>query len=182
LNQTEAAQMAEKRSDDQIKSDRAKISALLLRGWSQKEIAAELSMTASMVCREVKELRAEWIEETKVNLDEALATELARIDRIEREAWEAWEESKKPAKVESQSVTEGQAQKVSVKRQHRTGDKRYMDIIMWCAEHRAKLLGLIKNKVAVGGDPDNPIQHVHSAKEMTDDQLAEIISRANGHK
>jgi hypothetical protein len=57
-----------------------------------------------------------------------------------------------------------------------------MDIIMWCAEHRAKLLGLIKNKVAVGGDPDNPIQHVHSAKEMTDDQLAEIISRANGHK
>lgn len=174
--------MAEKRSDDQKKADRVKITALLLRGWSQKEIALELDMTASMVCREVKELRAEWIEETKVNLDEALATELTRIDRIEREAWEAWEESKKPAKVESQSVTEGQAQKVSVRRQHRTGDKRYMDIIMWCAEHRAKLLGLVKNNLTVKGDPDQPIQHVHSAKEMTDDQLAEIISRANGHK
>jgi predicted transcriptional regulator len=182
LNQTEAAQMAEKRNDDQIKVDRQKIAALLVRGWSQKQIADELSMTQAMVCRDVKALRAEWIEETKIDMSEALATELARIDNIEREAWEAWEESKKPAKVESQSVTEGQAQKVSVRRQHRTGDKRYMDIIMWCAEHRAKLLGLVKNKVAVGGDPDNPIRHIHSAEDLTDDELAQIIARSNGHK
>jgi predicted transcriptional regulator len=137
-----------KRTADKIQSDRAKIASFLLRGWSQRDIAKEMGMTEAMVCRDVKTLRVEWTERAKIDIDSALGQELERIDRIEREAWEAWEESKKPLKTESQAATEGQSQKVSIRRTYRTGDPRYMAVVQWCSEHRAKLLGLTKNKVS----------------------------------
>jgi predicted transcriptional regulator len=136
-----------KRTSDQIQSDRAKIASFMLRGYSQKQIADEMKMTEAMVSREVKELRKDWAESAKIDMNEALGQELARIDQIEKEAWEAWEESKKPTKREQQSVTEGQAQKVSIVKNYRTGDPRYMNIITWCVEQRSRLLGLVKNKV-----------------------------------
>ena len=116
------------RKPAQITRDRLRISGLYLKGWLQVEIAEEVGLHQSTVSRDLKALQKQWQHSALVNVDEAKAKELARVDHLEREYWEAWE----------RSVGEYRTKKT----EDINGDPRYLSGVQWCINKRCELLGL----------------------------------------
>jgi len=119
---------------------------LYLRGWLQVDIAEELKIDQSTVSRDLSALQEEWINSALVDIDEARAKELAKVDKLEREYWDAWDRSiqdaeretkkaiavgDKEVKREATKTTEGQA-----------GDPRFLSGVQWCINKRCEILGL----------------------------------------
>jgi len=150
--------MTAHRTPEQMLEHRARITQLHKEGWSNKDIAEELGIADYTVCRDIARVRTVLFEQAVENLDEARKQELAKINLIEAEAWEAWERSKQPRTTKS--VTKGDTvNKQSAKEEERGGDPRYMEIILKCSEQRAKLLGLVVNKVDMT-TLGKPMQHI----------------------
>lgn len=138
-------------SDTQKKTEiairRQKVASAYLRGSTQAEIAAEMEVDQATVSRDLKSLRAEWMKSALIDINEAKARELAKVDALEIEYWSAWERSQlnaevettkmqgsdpeKPGKLEKQKRVEGQ-----------TGDPRYLAGIQWCIQKRCEILGV----------------------------------------
>ncbi len=164
------------RTPDQILEHRAKITELHKEGWQNKDIAEELGLADYTVCRDLAAVRAVLYEQAIENLDEARKLELAKINLIEAEAWEQWERSKQPRTTKS--ATKGDTvNKQSFKEEERGGDPRYMEIILKCSDQRAKLLGLVVNKVDMmsNGKPMQPIQIVEIRPASDRDQQQTVL-------
>lgn len=149
------------RTPEQMLEHRAQAAAWHKEGRSNLEIAEMLGIEPYTVSRDLAFVRAKLMENAINDLDAARKAELAKLDVIEAEAWEAWERSKQPRI--SKSATKGDTvNKQSVKEEERGGDPRYMEIILRCSDQRAKILGLVVNKVDMtsAGKPMQPIQMV----------------------
>jgi Trp operon repressor len=70
--------------DDAFAERRQKVAALRLMHWTQREIAAELGVSASTINRDLIRIRDEWAERRTQSYQEWVAEELAKIDLIER--------------------------------------------------------------------------------------------------
>ena len=90
---------ATKRTQTQLKLDRVELTALLLKGWGDQEIAQRQRVSREQISYDVKVVHKRWRQSQLVNFNEARQREIARIDLIEREACEAWEHSKRPRKA-----------------------------------------------------------------------------------
>lgn len=121
---------APKRTKLQREQDRATIAALYLKGWTQAAIGQRIGIAQQNVCRELKLIRAAWLESSLVDFNAKKAEELARLDRIEAEAWEAWEASKV-----IEDVALG------------PGDPRYLAQVERCVLDRVKIMGLAAPEV-----------------------------------
>lgn len=126
---------------------RKQVADAYLRGRTQAEIAVELGVNQATVSRDLQALREEWKRSALIDIDEAKARELAKIDAMEIEAWQAWERSQldaeveltkmqgtdpeKPGKLEKQRRIEGQV-----------GDPRFLQIVQWCINKRCEILGI----------------------------------------
>jgi len=131
----------EQRARDKRRDDQVRISEMLAMGKSQKQIAAELGLTRSTVCRDVKRIERARLMFMVKNLDKLRQAELAKIDLMEKEAWAAWEQSK--TEKQKVSVTKGTNMKKSqFTKEQRAGDPRYLEIVQKCMDRRAELLGL----------------------------------------
>ena len=128
------------RKQHQKEEDRLIISRLYLEGRLQADIAAHLSelrdykISQQLVSYDLKRIRQRWIKEQIDNFDEMKAQELAKIDQAERNAWEAWQKSRK---AKAQKTVER-----TVREEEKSGDPRYLSVVMHCVQERCKLRGL----------------------------------------
>lgn len=168
------------RTPTQRRDDRERISELLLKGWSQKKIAAEMGLSTYTVNRDVAAIeRLRRIYMVK-NLDEVRRRELAKIDLMEKEAWDAWERSKQPLKKKKTKSVSNIPTAMEKIEEERIGAKQYLDTIQWCIERRAQLLGLdAPVRTELSGLAGGPIEHAHSLKV---DDMSELFKAIQQHK
>lgn len=120
-----------------IAKRRQRVADLYIQGWTQMAIAAELGIAQATVSMDLKRVQQAWRESSIRDFDLAREVELQKLIRIEREAWAAWERSQKPA--QEARVKEGNATK-TVKT--RSGDARFLEIVLRCIVGRRELLAL----------------------------------------
>jgi predicted transcriptional regulator len=168
---------------------RVKAASLYLRGHSQKEIATELSVSRACVSRDIKAIRQEWREDRVATIEEQRIIENAKIDQIEREAWQQWEKSKQAEvveRVESDVETAGRRSKAKAvaKREikttrGKTADARFMTVIQWCSEQRAKINGLYAPTKIAPTTPDGEKPYQPDMSEFSDDELELLVKIRN---
>jgi hypothetical protein len=148
------------RSTAQIDQDRALIAEYHLKGWTQKAISEKLAIPVSTVRYDLNRIEDDWRKSSVFDFDLSKQRNLADINLLEREAWAAWEGSKAPrertrtrsarrsgpsldpsgrkSSADALQATVSSAEKST---EQRDPDPRYMAVIQWCIDARAKLLG-----------------------------------------
>lgn len=164
-----------KRTPFQREKDLVEIARCYLHGMSQMEIAAELDVSQSQISRDLKVLHERWVKSALVDLNEAKARELARIDQLEREYWDAWRVScGERIDTETEQIAGGNGatdrKRVKVKKVKQAGDPEYLAGIQWCIEMRCKILGIYQP-----GRAANPLGMIDYNK-LTDAQLERIYN------
>jgi hypothetical protein len=133
---------APKRTRFQRELDLARIAAMYLDQKTQTEIGQELSLSQAVVNRDLQEVNRRWRESALIDLNEAKARELARIDLLEREYWQAWERSQEDMIKTHSARGDREGDRVSMTREHRDGNPAFLAGVQWCIEQRCKILGL----------------------------------------
>ena len=142
---------------------RQKVAAAYLRGGTQADIAVELECDQATVSRDLIALRAAWMKSALIDINEAKARELAKIDTLELEYWAAWKRSQQNAEVETTKMQgTDPAAPGKLEKQKRVegqvGDSRYLQGVQWCVEMRCKIIGIeAPKKIQHGNDPENPL-------------------------
>ena len=151
---------------------REKVAAMYLRGLSQREIGTALNCSQGTISKDLNTIRAEWLQSSLRNFDEAKALELARIDKVEAEAWAAWERSQKDAvQVKEKGgllgTTEIPAMEREVTTKGQCGDPRFLTVVQDCIKKRSEILGL---------DAPKTINQNHNVQPpLTRDQMKQTI-------
>ena len=169
--------MTKQRDAAQLARDRRRAADLYLQGWLQAEIAKELGINQSTVSRDLKALHKQWLASSLMDINEAKARELAKVDRLEREYWQAWQESRGQQESSTSETVEGtggqKRARVQVRQEDRAGDPRFLTGVQWCIERRCKILGM-----------DAPLRQVvtgqvytqQTAQELSDAELMAIAA------
>jgi len=138
--------MSKRRDAAQLARDRRRIAEMYLHGVLQADIADELHIDQSTVSRDLKALQDEWRASSLIDIDEAKARELARIDELERTYWDGWRRSKEDAEIERKRVTEGgkdgRKYEAGTETKGQVGDPRFLQGVQWCIERRCKVIGI----------------------------------------
>ena len=173
-----------RRSKSQIARDRRKIANLYLQGRIQADIGEELDINQSTVSRDLQALQEEWKNSSLIDIDEAKAKELAKVDRLEREYWDAWErscldeETKRLEGTLAAGEEKGKTTKQVVTRKGQAGDPRFLTGIQWCIERRCKILGIdAPAKQEHGGLGGGPIQVAIEDMNETRKRLLESVQK-----
>jgi hypothetical protein len=170
---------ANKRTKLERERDLQKISQEYLRGKTQQEMAQLFGVSQAQVSYDLKVLKRRWFKASLLNMAEAKARELAKIDALERKYAEAWERSLKDKETKTaEKTTAGPAGRTrAVSRQEeRDGNPAFLAGIQWCIEQRCKILGLVHKEMPP--QPAAPtvnvaIQQVTAG--LTDDEKRLII-------
>lgn len=175
---------------------------MYLRGSLQTQIAGELNVTQATISRDLAALRKLWLQSALVDINEAKAKELAKIDNLELEYWAAWERSKLDAEIE---VTEQVGSRHKPKKgeppepeglalerikkykrvEGQSGNPAFLRGIEWCIQARRELFGLDAPKrtdVTSGGKPiENHVTDERFQQTITTlaDALREIVPGAS---
>ena len=133
-----------RREPAQLARDRRRVAEMYLRGALQSDIAEELGIDQSTVSRDLQSLRDEWLQSALVDINEAKARELAKIDGLEVEYWVAWQESKKDAETITHEEKAGwQAySKDTTQYVGQVGNPSFLAGVQWCITKRCQILGL----------------------------------------
>ena len=147
-----------RRSKSQLIRDRRRIADMYLQGKTQADIAEEVGIDQSTVSRDIAALQDAWRESALIDVDEAKANALAKVDRLEREYWDAWERSCEDAetvRMEGKATKEGEdgaPERVVKTSKGQAGDPRFLAGVQWCIERRCKIIGVdapTKNELAM---------------------------------
>lgn len=125
------------------------VADLYCRGLRQREIAEYIGVSASLVSKDIAEIREAWLRGQVDSFDQRVANELAKIDHLEREAWAAFYRSsgKMETKTERAVDEDGEdggksKREVQVREEFHAGNPRFLDIADKCIGRRIDLLGL----------------------------------------
>lgn len=138
-----------RRTPEQRENDLVFCTDLFLRGYSYRQIADLLNQrNAKMgldyaivppmrVYKDLKQLLINWKREHEENIDLYITKELSKLDKIEAELWDAWERSKKRivSKIRQSGLKTERSETFA-------GNPRYLDLVLFVQQRRAKLLGL----------------------------------------
>lgn len=150
----ERSKFSPKRSAQEKMADRAKIAELYVTRHTALQITAavnegkppERQISLSMVNKEIEGLRKGWRERNKESIDQHFTENLELIDTVISEAYSEWLRSKQDYKLQQlRSSTSGSGNEAVDKFQaaeSKTGDPRYLSIILQAIERKSKLLGL----------------------------------------
>jgi hypothetical protein len=173
-----------KRSKSQKIRDRRLIASLYLKGEYQSDIAAQVGISQGQVSKELAILQADWRTSALIDINEAKARELAKIDALELVYWQAWERSQldaeseitkmqgappkpnetspAPAKLETQKKREGQS-----------GNPAFLRGVEWCINKRCEIIGInAPVKQQITGKDGGPIE----TKTVEDEKFNRAIS------
>jgi hypothetical protein len=165
--------MAKNRSKIQRELDRAAVAELMLKGWSQLQIAQHLEVDPSTVCRDVAAIQAQWKQQALRDFDADKSAELENLKQLKREYWAGWERSQKAKETslsEELSAVSGGRQKVATRVEQRNGDPAFLNGLVKIVELEAKLLGLFPTEKTAG----------NSAIALTDTQLDTLADLMRG--
>ena len=146
-----------------IAKRRRVVADMYLSGTVQSEIADELAVNQSTISRDLKALQKAWLESALVDLDEAKARELAKVDNLEREYWTAWERSCEDAETVRQKGAPGaegiKTESIEKTSKGQAGDPRFLAGVQWCIERRCKIIGIdAPTRSELTGKGGGPIQ------------------------
>jgi len=141
---------APKRTAFQIERDRRDIADMYLQGWTQARITEHLNarkgidyqLSTRMIGYDLKSVQEAWRASALIDIDEAKARELAKVDRLEREYWDAWGRSCEDAETTRQEGDETGPSKVVKTSKGQAGDPRFLAGVQWCIERRCKIIGV----------------------------------------
>ena len=143
------------RTKGEVLVDRQKIAQLYVRGCSMREIGLELNLSATMVHREVSQIREEWKAAYIHEWGEMLLMELARLDELESTYWKAWERSQDDQRRHQAFHVDQDGNPVADRLDLVTGgsagDPRFLAGVQWCIEKRCRLLRLEPASQEIGG-------------------------------
>ncbi len=139
-----------------------KLSRLYLRGFSLTNLAKIFGVSDTTISHHLDQFRVRWRDSQKGLLEE----ELAKVRELERVAWECFELSKEPeirrvvkrttnAKLKNELKRKGADAELveqSITRTTRIGSTAYLQIIQWCIEYRAKVMGYFRDQGSEMGD------------------------------
>lgn len=164
------------------------VANLYLQGKSQRFIAEKLQTSLGTVNRDLTTLRNRWKQNAAADMDEAIARELAKLDRLEEQAWESFVESKKTVekgqgKRKTPPAKRGQKAKESensfVKQIETAGDPRFLNIVENCIERRCKILGIdAPGKFEVTGKDGGPMEFKEKSN-VAISAFAELLKSQN---
>jgi hypothetical protein len=123
---------------------RRRVVALYLQGKSQAEIARELGVAISTVCKDLHAIQAEWRESTLTDFNAARAKELAAIDALERVHWEAWNQSRGDVEVMTARTgtnNHGPYDERQLRTHKSAGNPAHLAGVHACIEKRSKIMG-----------------------------------------
>jgi transposase len=165
----------------EIKKRRRRVAELYLRGWSQREIADDIDMSVATVNRDLSAIQEQWTESALIDMDVAMARQLARLQKLEDEAWEAWHKSKEDKTIEKKKRREriasgdGENRPSEIEMRETTksryGNTAILDRIMRIVDRRTELLGLDEYDPSVEADRIEPL--VDAIEATADDDLDE---------
>lgn len=120
---------------------RAEIARYYLQGKPIHEIAETMGLSKYTIHDDLEVIRQAWLRSTLVDFDAKRAEEVAKIDRVEAQAWEEYERSKEPGSRSVQG-TGAQGSWTEDETTERTGDPRYLQVVLKCIDRRIRLFGL----------------------------------------
>lgn len=169
-----------KRSKCEIERDKADISRLYLDQKTQLQIVDWIkhnrpySLSLTTVHVTIQALFAEWRKQAVHHIDELRARDLARLLDIEKTATEAWQRSlltsektthehdgndgKPRLKKNGKPYKTKPHLRVSVVKENRDGDPRFLDIILKCIAQRSEILGYRPNRKIDEGGENTPLR------------------------
>lgn len=177
-----------KRSKEQREADLNTLADLYVKQVPQMEIARKIGISQGQVSNDLKRLLRRW-EETRIHeIDRYKHEELRRINLIEAEMWECWEKSKLTpktvvSKTKSFATNKGTPEDKEYFRAGTQeempvgGDMQYINGVMWCVQHRMKILGLASPTKIAQTDPTGQYEASSSAKDELLSMLGGIIKR-----
>lgn len=121
------------------------VSDMYRRGVLQTDIAKEVGIDQATVSRDLKAIRAEWLESRVRDFDAAKEVELQKIDEVERQAWAGWERSVGVVERKTKrSRTKGSEKEheATIVEIQQAGDSRFLKTVLDCIERRCKIMGL----------------------------------------
>lgn len=146
VNIADIAKSGPKFTKEQREDMRTRVAALRLQGFSFKDIAAQLNISASTAYEEYKVVEHRWRIASYHAINALKSRELARLDVVEDEAWAAWRRSQQDTTEMTQDYTGSGETRVlmgtKAKRVGRDGDARFLKIVVDCIDRRIKILGL----------------------------------------
>jgi transposase len=162
------------REEFEITERQQKVARLYIQGKYQSQIADELKVDPATVSRDIQAIRENWRASALFDYSTAIGRELALLDAVEKEAWAEYLKSKEATVKDTRESIANVGVKVSVTKTTRTGDPRYLAIVMECSEKRAKLMGLITERTHHSG------AITVNTREMSDAQLLAIAAGSGG--
>lgn len=154
------------------------MSQMYLQGDTQADIAETTGLSQPTISRILTELKVEWQQSALIDINEAKARELAKIDALELEYWAAWKRSQENAEVEttkmqgSDPAAPGKLEKQK-RVEGQVGDPRYLQGIQWCIQRRCEIIGIdAPKKQEHTGKDGGPIE----TKQVDDERFNRAIS------
>lgn len=174
-----------KEKEVEMAKRRRRVAELYLRGKSQRMIAEDVGFSVATVNRDLNYIQDRWKESALVDMDRAMARQLARLQQIEDELWEAWHKSKEDRETtkrkRKQVVAQGQDGEIQVEAdtptevqmQRKTkasyGDTQIMNQIMKVVDRRTRLLGLDEYDPTTDADRIDPlVEAIEETAEQMD--------------
>jgi DNA-binding transcriptional ArsR family regulator len=141
------------RTKTQRARDERNIASLYLKGELQGDIAESLGLSQSTVSRALKSLQQDWRSSALIDINEAKARELAKIDALEMEYWTAWKRSQEDAeseitKMQGTPPKQGDANpapaklETQKKREGQSGNPAFLRGVEWCINKRCEIIGV----------------------------------------
>jgi hypothetical protein len=154
---------------NEIKRRRLKVAMMYTEGLTLGQIADKLEVAEGTITKDMRDIRAYWLEKASLEMSERKAEELAKLDRVESEAWAAWQRSKESKTTISEKFEDMRApepddeeyrakkrkggkpvyvpfKKITEKKTgERDGDPRYLEVIERCVTMRLRVLGMLKS-------------------------------------
>lgn len=148
---------------------RAEVERRYLRGESQVTIAQALGCSAAQASRDLATMRGRWTASVGRSHQEVKSEALARLDEMLRCHWEGWEASLLPREttLSEKRSGPGEPTRVTLRREARGGDPRFLVGIARIEERRSKLLGLdAPDRCEVSAQFEEPMDPEKAKREL----------------
>jgi len=138
-------QSGPKRTKTEREAARAEVARLDLQGWNTYDIARKLGVSQPQVVYDLRKVRERHIASMVQDRAELVAVKLAQYRATAKEAWLAYQQSKETAVKTLEEETQsqfGSRYKIGSTTERRTGDPRYLEVVLKCLQAERELLGL----------------------------------------
>jgi DNA-binding MarR family transcriptional regulator len=124
-----------------IAERRERITSLVLRRVSQKDIASQIGVSQGTVSKDITAVEREIACRRQANAEEIRARKLAELAEIKAEAWRGWENSLRDGRKTQKGVLGAGVVDTSATEQ-RDGDPRFLKEVRECISEECDLLGV----------------------------------------